>query len=87
MVLQLGHLTAQALKALLADLRASPTAYDLVNLHAVHLSSNGYLCLSLSDSKSLSATANHLNNPTDSLGQVDWSAVTRLKITSIGATK
>ena len=87
MVTRFGTQAAQALKTILADLRASPTAYELMNLPTIRLTSDDNLNISLSDGLILSASANHLNNPINSSGRVDWSAVTRLKIDFIGAAK
>lgn len=84
MVLRLGNENARALKAILADIRASKTAQDLHDLQPLAVAPNGDFSLSFADSVTISAAANHLNNPTDTTGRILWSAVTRLKILSIG---
>ena len=84
MVTQLGNENARALKTILADFRALPNASDLQSLHTVFLSTQGQLCLSLANGVTVIAKANHLDNPRDSNGHVDWSEVSRLKIDFVG---
>ena len=84
MVTRLGNEHARALKSILADLRAIPMASELESVHDIVLSSDGTLVLSSSDDLKINALANHLANPQDANGHVDWSAVSRLKIDSIG---
>ena len=87
MVARLGGEVARDLMTVLADMRASSRVSDLVNIHTIHLPPRGELCLSFSECMAVFATANHLENPMDKSGRVDWSAVSRLKIESIGANK
>ena len=84
MVTRLGNESARALKAVLADLRALPKASDLESIHTVLLSPHGYLSLSLAEDLTVIAKANHLDNPRDPNGHVDWSAISRLKINFVG---
>ena len=84
MITRLGHENARALKAILAALRALPKASELESMHTVLLSPDGNLLLSSSNDLIINALANHLDNPKDSNGHVDWSTVSRLKIDSIG---
>ena len=87
MVTRLGTENTRALKAILADFRALPTASDLKSIHTVLLSPQGHLRLSLGDDLTVIAKANHLDNPRDATGHVDWSEVSRLKIDFVGEHK
>ena len=87
MVTRLGTENARSLKAILADFRALPNASNLKSIHNVLLSPQGQLRLSLRDDLTVIAQANHLDNPKDSSGNVDWSEVSRLKIDFVGEHK
>lgn len=87
MATRLGAENARALKVILADFRALPTASDLKSIHTVLLSPQGQLRLSLGDNLTVIAKPNHLDNPRDSTGKIAWSDVSRLKIDFIGEHK
>ena len=84
MVTRLGIENARALKSILADLRALARASELESMHNAFLSPDGHLALPFLDELTINALANHVANPTDSNGHVDWSLISRLKILSIG---
>ena len=85
MVTRLGDEKARALKAVLADLRALRRVSDLESILDVLLSPQGCLRLSLANDMAVTATANHVDNPRDANGHIDWTKVSRLKIDHVGA--
>lgn len=75
-------MAAKALIARLADIEAANSVADLVAGRPREISANDY-ALDLDDGYLLVFTGNHHPNPTDQNGLVDWSRVSRIKITSI----
>ncbi|WP_339616903.1 hypothetical protein [uncultured Gilvimarinus sp.] len=79
---EFGLLTSQKIKNRIDDILAAEHVSELPipgnitgdSAYEISFSSDGYILLN----------ANHLNNPKDSKGNIDWSKVRRVKIVSIG---
>ena len=80
-----GPEVAEMLKRRLADLRAASSIKDIVlgNVREVPGTGGLAMCVDLFDGYRLDFGANHIHNPTLATGKVDWSAVSRIKITRI----
>lgn len=85
MVEHLGDEKAEALKVLVADLRAATSISDVVSGEiAVSKANHRDVATYISPQGiRVSMLANHRANPVDDLGVVDWSLVTRIKITEV----
>ena len=80
-----GPEVAERLKRRLADLRAASSIKDIVlgNVREVPRTRGPAMCVDLFNGYRLVIRANHIQNPTLATGKVDWSAVSRIKITRI----
>lgn len=79
-----GKKVTESLKHRLADLEAAPTALDLVAGRPQLQNPSGHYSVRLADGFCLEFGANHMKNPVDKKGEVDWSKVTRIQIVRIG---
>ena len=79
-----GKKVTESLKHRLADLEAAPAATDLIagRPQLQNLTSN--YSVRLMDGFCLELAANHVKNPLDKNGNVDWKKVTRIQIVRIG---
>ncbi len=81
---KVGPKVAGALKKRLADLDAARTVDELLagrpRVSKDHLSYS----VQLDGGYALVFMANHVKNPTNNAGEVDWQRVSRIKITRIG---
>ncbi len=73
----------------LADLDSATTIDDLVTQTPIALGGDfdGLLSIELADGIHLVFSANHNHVPLCKDGSVDWSTITRIKITRIGSIK
>ena len=74
----------ESLKHRLADLEAAPAALDLIAGRPQLHNPSGHYSVELADGFCLEFAANHVKNPVDKKGKVDWSKVTRIQIVRIG---
>jgi hypothetical protein len=75
---------AESLKHRLADIEAAGSVQDLVAGHPRRCKTSAGYVISLGDGICLKFTANHIKNPVERDGNVDWSQVSRIQITEIG---
>lgn len=82
---ELGETVAEILKHRLADLRAATHVKDLIAGQPRRLTDDesDNMALNLRDDHFIVFTANHVNNPTNDLGELDWESVTRIKVLRI----
>lgn len=85
----LGLLVARNLRARLADLREANSPRDVVAGNQEILSSipPGRIRISLGEDCHLIYCANHISNPVDEEGELQWNQVERIKILGVGAAK
>lgn len=74
----------ESLKHRLADLEAASTAADLVAGRSRAANPSGNYVIRLADGLCLEFAANHVKNPVDENGDVDWKKVSRIQIVRIG---
>jgi hypothetical protein len=79
-----GKNVTESLKHRLADLEAAPAALDLIAGRPQLQNPSGHYSVGLADGFCLEFAANHVKNPVDKKGEVDWSKVTRIQIVRIG---
>jgi hypothetical protein len=79
-----GKRVTESLKHRLADLEAAPTAVDIIAGRPRSPNSSGNYAVRLADGFCLEFTANHVKNPVDKNGHVDWKKVSRIQILRIG---
>ena len=79
-----GKKVTGSLKHRLADLEAAPAALDLIAGRPHLQNPSGQYSVRLADGFCLEFAANHVKNPVDTKGEVDWSKVTRIQIVRIG---
>lgn len=82
---ELGQKAAKALKVCLADFRAADTTNDIQSATIVEKPRTGGCAQVVSpiDGLRLVVRANHVENPTNAGGKVDWSVVSRIKVVGI----
>ncbi|RUW71127.1 MULTISPECIES: killer suppression protein HigA [unclassified Mesorhizobium] len=82
----LGAAVAALLKHRLADLSAASSTVDLIagDPQEIDGTDSGLFAIQLANSVRMLFTANHQRTPRLNTGMVDWSAVRRIKIISIG---
>ena len=82
----LGPSAAEILKHRLADLRAATSVKDLLagQPRLLDGTDNQQMVLDLCEGRQLVFCANHLNNPADKDGKLDWPSISRIKILRIG---
>lgn len=70
----------------LADLCAAHVIHDIVvgKPTMIKNGTNTMYQLNFSEDKNILLVANHVNNPINDSGEIDWDLVTRIKIVSIG---
>lgn len=80
-----GPDAAKALKVCLADLRAAETINDVLSATVAEVPQTRGHSLSITPSRGfrLVVCANHVENPRQPNGKVDWSSISRIKIMSI----
>jgi hypothetical protein len=83
---RLGLPIAEVLKDRLADIQAASTIKDLIVGRPRPLThADNTLVVDLCEGFSLVFCANHLVNPKDASGGIDWLKVSRIKIINIGS--
>lgn len=82
---QLGDISAQKLKNLLADLDALNNVAEMLSLriHNLTIGKDGIFTIELAENSKIVFSANHLQTPLLTNKAVDWSKVTRIKILSL----
>lgn len=82
----LGLLVAKSLRARLADLREADSPLDIVAGNPETLTSiaPGRISISLGEGYRLVYCANHVSNPINGAGEVEWHLVERIKILEVG---
>jgi len=79
-----GKKVTGSLKHRLADLEAAPAATDLIAGRPELQNPTRNYSLRLADGFCLEFAANHLKNPLNKHGNVDWKKVSRIQIVRIG---
>jgi hypothetical protein len=79
-----GKIVAASLKHRLADLEAAPTVVDLIAGRPRLQNPSGKYVIRLATEFCLEFVANHVKNPVDKDGNVDWKKVSRIQIVRIG---
>lgn len=84
---ELGIPAAKLLRHRLADIRAADTVNELLvgNPRLSDNKKHNSYVIDLLDDACLMFCANHNNNPTTLSNTVDWTKVSRIKVTKIGA--
>lgn len=83
-VRRFGKKVTETLKHRLADLEAAPTAVDLIAGRPQLQNPSGNYAIRLVDGCCLEFAANHVKNPVDKNGDIDWKKVSRIQIVRIG---
>lgn len=83
---EFGKSVAELLKHRLADMRVATSIKDLIVGRPRELTgaNSGQIMLELCDGHCVVFCANHTNNPTTSIGAIDWPKVRRIRILYIG---
>ena len=83
---QLGIDVSQSLKERLADLMAAQSPNDLVagSPRSIRSQNDEFMVVDLSHEYQITFVANHPVNPVDDSGAIDWSRVSRVRITNVG---
>jgi proteic killer suppression protein len=79
-----GKKVAERLKHRLADLEAAPAVTDLIAGRPQLQNPSGNYSVRLMDGFCLEFAANHVKNPLDHKGNLDWNKVNRIQIVRIG---
>lgn len=79
-----GKKVTESLKHRLADLEAAPAAPDLIAGRPRLLTPSRHYSVRLTEGFCLEFAANHMKNPREKNGEVDWSKVSRIQIIRIG---
>jgi hypothetical protein len=79
-----GKKVTESLKHRLADLEAAPAALDLIAGRPRLQNPSGHYSVGLADGFCIEFAANHVKNPVDKKGELDWSKVTRIQVVRIG---
>jgi toxin HigB-1 len=79
-----GKKVTETLKHRLADLEAAPTAVDLIAGRPQLQNPSGNYAIRLAEKCCLEFSANHVKNPVDKNGDIDWKKVSRIRIVRIG---
>ena len=79
-----GKRVTEILKHRLADLEAAPAATDVIAGRPHLQNPTGNYSVRLVDELCLEFTANHLKNPHDKNGNIDWKKISRIQIVRIG---
>ncbi len=79
-----GKKVTERLKHRLADLEAAPSVTDIVAGWPRLQNPTGQYSLRLVDGFCVEFAANHVKNPLDKNGKVDWKKVHRIQIVQIG---
>ena len=79
-----GSAVAQMIRRRLADVSAATSFHDLVAGNPRFADSRRCMVVNLCDDVCIVFEANHPVNPRTEDGAVDWSKVSRLKVTAIG---
>jgi len=79
-----GKKVTESLKHRLADLEAAPTTADLIAGRPQLQNPSGNYAVRLADGFCLEFAANHVKNPVDKNGDVDWKRVSRIQVVRIG---
>lgn len=79
---EFGNKVAEGLKRRLADLRAADSMADVAagNAREVTADAGPVMVIDLCDGYAIIFHANHLKNPLNDSGAVDWSCVSRIKV-------
>jgi hypothetical protein len=80
-----GPAVAQALRHRLADFRAATSTSDLIagSPRARNDQEFEYMTINLRDGFQMRFIANHIDNPRDAQGKIDWSRVRKFQIFEI----
>ena len=81
---ELGTEIAEALKHRLADLDVANSVNDLIAGYPRRDQGSDHFLVNLADDYCLEFNANHLKNPLNKTGSIDWNKVSRVKIVDIG---
>ena len=83
---ELGSTVGEMLRHRLADIRAAVSVEDLVvgKPLFVNQGPEQHLFVELCNGHKVVLIANHILNPTNESGEIDWKKVNRLKVTHIG---
>ncbi len=79
-----GRKVTESLKHRLADLEAAPTTADLIAGRPQLQNPSRNYTVRLAGGFCLEFAANHVKNPVDENGDVDWKKVSRIRIVRIG---
>lgn len=82
---EFGHEAGRKLRSRIDDLLSADNVEDLPIKGSY--CENSYYQLSFAQDMEILFEANHVTNPTDSSGKIDWSKVKRVKIVSIGGNR
>jgi len=83
-VRRFGKKVTESLKHRLADLEAAPTAVDLIAGRPQLQNPSGNYAIRLANEVCLEFVPNHVKNPVDKNGDIDWKKVSRIQIVRIG---
>jgi len=79
-----GRRVTESLKHRLADVEAAPAATDLIAGAPQLQNPTSHYSVRLADGFCLEFAANHVKNPHDKNGNIDWKKVSRIQIVRIG---
>lgn len=83
---ELGEADGERFQRRLDDIQAASKVTELLPMF-VTFCKNAHFRLNFAPDKDILLKANHVDNPTDANGNIDWGKVNRVKIVSIGGKK